>query len=155
MLVGIVLAGSVLWLAGEEHRKNCQSAGHTDCSVLPWDAGKRIADTPDAREKHMTRSACELLNARLVANGTPKADLYDCSLSPAHLQRRPTAAKRSRTSTTTEMAAATPATIVNSAAAICAHSGAVKAKISGTSARYRSLRGDQPIRFAYVPSTGA
>ena len=80
-------AGSVLWLAGEEHRKNCQTAGRTECSVLPWDAGKRIAatpDTPDPREKHMTRDACELLNARLSANGTPDADLYDCALSPTH-----------------------------------------------------------------------
>jgi hypothetical protein len=34
-----VLAAGVLWLAGEQHQRNCISTGHSGCSVLPWDVG--------------------------------------------------------------------------------------------------------------------
>jgi hypothetical protein len=85
LLVAAVLAAGVLWLAGEEHRRNCVSSGRTSCSVLPWDNGQRAAavtTTPDPPEKHITRRACEFANARERAAGTPEADLMDCSLSP-------------------------------------------------------------------------
>jgi hypothetical protein len=85
LLVAAVLAAGVLWLAGEQHRKNCISSGHSGCSVPPWNSGERAArDVPEqgAPEKRMTRDACELLNARKAAAGTPTADLYDCSKSP-------------------------------------------------------------------------
>jgi hypothetical protein len=39
LLVAVVLAAGVLWLAGEQHRKNCIGSGHGGCSVLPWDNG--------------------------------------------------------------------------------------------------------------------
>jgi hypothetical protein len=35
------LSIGVLWLAGEQHRKNCRSSGHSRCSVLPWNSGDR------------------------------------------------------------------------------------------------------------------
>jgi hypothetical protein len=58
LLVAIVLAAGVLWLAGEEHRKNCLSAGRASCSVLPWDGGS----TPAAEEPaKLTRRGCILL----------------------------------------------------------------------------------------------
>jgi hypothetical protein len=83
LLVAAVLAAGVIWLAGEEHRKNCQDAGRTACSILPWDAGERASRVaPDEPEKHMTRDACEFSNARRRAAGVPLADLLDCSLSP-------------------------------------------------------------------------
>ena len=43
LLAGI-LAG-VIWIGGELHRENCQDAGRTSCSILPWNAG----DAPAAR----------------------------------------------------------------------------------------------------------
>jgi hypothetical protein len=39
LLVAHVVAVGVLWLAGEQHRKNCQDAGRSSCSALPWDSG--------------------------------------------------------------------------------------------------------------------
>jgi hypothetical protein len=39
----VVLAAGVLWLAGEEHRRNCIASGHATCSVLPWVSGERVA----------------------------------------------------------------------------------------------------------------
>lgn len=41
LLVGLLLAGGVLWLAGERHRESCERAGRIGCSVLPWDNGER------------------------------------------------------------------------------------------------------------------
>jgi hypothetical protein len=29
------------WNAGELHRRNCETAGRTACSVLPWQSGKQ------------------------------------------------------------------------------------------------------------------
>jgi hypothetical protein len=40
LLVTAVLAVGVLWLAGEEHRRNCIASGNSECSVLPWDNGQ-------------------------------------------------------------------------------------------------------------------
>jgi hypothetical protein len=45
-----LLTASALWLAGEQHRKNCLSSGRAGCSVLPWDSGDRAqSGPPDAR----------------------------------------------------------------------------------------------------------
>jgi hypothetical protein len=41
-----VLAASLIWLAGEQHRKNCLSTGRVGCSVLPWDSGDRPMSGP-------------------------------------------------------------------------------------------------------------
>jgi hypothetical protein len=43
LAVAIVGVLAVLWLAGEQHRKNCEDAGKVSCSVLPWDNGKEGA----------------------------------------------------------------------------------------------------------------
>ena len=40
LIVALVLAGGVLWLAGEQHRGNCQRDGKVACSVLPWESGE-------------------------------------------------------------------------------------------------------------------
>ena len=44
LLAGI-LAG-VLWAGGEAHRENCERAGRTECSVLPWNAGDTKPSAP-------------------------------------------------------------------------------------------------------------
>jgi hypothetical protein len=38
LLVLVLIA--VSWVGGELHRENCQHAGKTACSVLPWVTGK-------------------------------------------------------------------------------------------------------------------
>ncbi len=40
-VVGVVIALSVAWVAGEAHKENCQRAGRVGCSILPWDQGER------------------------------------------------------------------------------------------------------------------
>jgi hypothetical protein len=41
LIIGVVLALSVLWLAGEQHRETCIRSGQSSCSVLSWDNGER------------------------------------------------------------------------------------------------------------------
>lgn len=61
LFVAIVLAAGVLWLAGEEHRKNCLSSGRNSCSVLPWDGGSTpAAGKPDT----LTPRGCLTLTLR-------------------------------------------------------------------------------------------
>jgi hypothetical protein len=55
LIVGVVLAAGVLWLAGEQHRKNCIADGRVSCSVVPWDAGE-VEEAPK-----LTQRGCALL----------------------------------------------------------------------------------------------
>jgi hypothetical protein len=74
LLVAIVLAAGVLWLAGEEHRKNCLSSGRTSCSVLPWDSG-RAASSPKAKRGTLTPAGCQqLLLRNLTATSTDQIE---------------------------------------------------------------------------------
>jgi hypothetical protein len=59
LLVAVVLAGGVLWLAGEEHRRNCIASGRVECSVLPWDAGERPSES--SRRGTLTEQGCQQL----------------------------------------------------------------------------------------------
>lgn len=43
VLLATILAAAA-WAGGEQHRGNCLTAGHTGCSVLPWDNGTRPAN---------------------------------------------------------------------------------------------------------------
>jgi hypothetical protein len=47
----VAIGGSIVWLAGEQHRENCIREGKQACSVLPWNAGK----TPPADHRNATR----------------------------------------------------------------------------------------------------
>lgn len=47
LAIGLVLAASTLWFAGETHRSNCIDSGRKACSVLPWDNGQRTARSFD------------------------------------------------------------------------------------------------------------
>jgi hypothetical protein len=40
LIVGLAIAASLAWLAGEQHRENCIRDGKRSCSVLPWDSGE-------------------------------------------------------------------------------------------------------------------
>lgn len=40
VLAALLLTGSVLWLAGEQHRENCIRQNRYECTVLPWDNGR-------------------------------------------------------------------------------------------------------------------
>jgi hypothetical protein len=57
----LLLAGAVLWLAGENHRENCQRAGRVHCSVLPWETG----DSPA-----LTQAQCRALARAGVIAGS-------------------------------------------------------------------------------------
>lgn len=57
LIVVSVLAVGVLWLAGEQHRRNCIASGNKGCSVLPWVAG----DARKAATGTLTRQGCERL----------------------------------------------------------------------------------------------
>jgi hypothetical protein len=41
-IIGVALIASIVWLAGEQHRENCIRANRSECSVLPWNAGKVV-----------------------------------------------------------------------------------------------------------------
>jgi hypothetical protein len=45
VLVGLLVAFSLLWMAGEKHRENCMRDEKSGCSVLPWVAGRSYCDT--------------------------------------------------------------------------------------------------------------
>jgi hypothetical protein len=55
----------VLWLAGEQHRSNCQDAGKVGCSVLPW-SGSTRPDVPLT-----SADPCETLQAARALMGRP------------------------------------------------------------------------------------
>jgi hypothetical protein len=59
IVVVCVLAVGVVWLAGEQHKRNCISTGKT-CSALPWDAGTtpQSAATPTATTATLTAQGC-------------------------------------------------------------------------------------------------
>ena len=61
----VLLAASVAWLAGEQHRRNCISSGRVECSVLPWKAGSRPSEALDAtsepKQPTLTEYGCEQL----------------------------------------------------------------------------------------------
>ena len=40
LIVGLAIAGSLVWIGGEQHRENCIREGRVECSVLPWEDGK-------------------------------------------------------------------------------------------------------------------
>jgi hypothetical protein len=61
LLVAVVLTAGVLWLAGEEHRRNCLASGHTSCSVVPWDNGRSVEQPISQRRGRLTPTGCELL----------------------------------------------------------------------------------------------
>jgi hypothetical protein len=61
VLVAVLVVG-VLWLAGEQHVNNCQSAGKRGCSVLPWSGG----NAPGA---YLSRSDCQALQRAQRAAG--------------------------------------------------------------------------------------
>ena len=42
----LIIAVSVLWMAGERHRENCVRGARIECSVLPWDSGEPRAFNP-------------------------------------------------------------------------------------------------------------
>jgi hypothetical protein len=48
LTAAVVIALPVAWLAGEQHRDNCLSAGRDNCTVLPWDQGTKTHFTPAA-----------------------------------------------------------------------------------------------------------
>jgi hypothetical protein len=50
LIVGVAIAVSLAWLAGEQHRKNCIHEGKRECSVLPWESG-RSAGGPSGRNR--------------------------------------------------------------------------------------------------------
>lgn len=56
VLVCAALALGILWIAGEQHRENCQRDGHVNCSVLPWDNGEVAT-----RDRPYTAEECALL----------------------------------------------------------------------------------------------
>ena len=41
-LLGVLVALPLTWLAGEQHRRNCEQADRVSCSVLPWDNGQVV-----------------------------------------------------------------------------------------------------------------
>jgi hypothetical protein len=86
LLVAVVLSAGVLWLAGEQHRKNCISSGHSGCSVLPWDNGNppQALQPGDVRPENINRFYCLRLNRARRNAGALDKDLLDCSRSPAH-----------------------------------------------------------------------
>ncbi|WP_028061149.1 hypothetical protein [Candidatus Solirubrobacter pratensis] len=60
-----VLAAGVLWLAGEQHRRNCMSTGNTRCSALPWDAGMTPrSSTSTTTRPTLTEQGCVQLTIR-------------------------------------------------------------------------------------------
>jgi hypothetical protein len=67
LLVALVLTAGVLWLAGEQHRKNCISDGRRACSVLPWMAGTAKARKQPARSAGLTLEECLELRIKNAA----------------------------------------------------------------------------------------
>jgi hypothetical protein len=86
LLVAIVVIAGVVWLAGEQHRKNCISSGHNGCSVLPWDDGNppQARQPEDVRPENINRLYCLRLDSARRNAGALEMDLLDCSRSPAH-----------------------------------------------------------------------
>ena len=71
VLVTSVLAVSVLWLAGEEHRRNCIADGKDNCSVLPWENGA-TPPPPETSNGRLTPRGCQELrvnNALALSEG--------------------------------------------------------------------------------------
>jgi hypothetical protein len=43
LAVAVLAVVALFWISGELHSSNCLAAGHTNCSVLPWDNGGSAA----------------------------------------------------------------------------------------------------------------
>jgi hypothetical protein len=84
LIVGIVLAAGVLWLAG---RSTARTAKAPDTRVARFSRGTRAirpkAVAPVPKPEDVTRLFCLRYNAGLRRAGVTEAHLLDCSRSPA------------------------------------------------------------------------
>lgn len=72
-IAAAIVALSVLWGAGELHRRNCVNEGRSGCSVLPWASGHEVSEAKPAKPRAGS-AACVTAQAAAewgAANGRP------------------------------------------------------------------------------------
>lgn len=69
----VATLSTTAWFAGEKHRENCQRDGKRECSVLPWESGRKPQAEPVSPERARALEMERLDNERWCRQGIVSA----------------------------------------------------------------------------------